>query len=387
MKVYIITNSNKISPFGRSAADVMVGNLSILDHQIACAMSLGFQYERKESISQIDDLNDHIILDGSVFLTKALFKEFTDRSKNMATSTICTVKKGNYTAKTIVATQNSRDVGGHIQYGLSYVRPLSRQEVQPILFDLDVSTQTLVFPEHMCIDGKYVAPYDTRMIVEMHHWSNLWSANLINILSHLKEVEENKKIRLFLSAVTKMSRNKWKILSTMNTIGKNCDIHHTAYVEGSIIGDNVIIGANTVVRHSVIGNDSILGNSVTVESSVIGDKCVILNGHILQSVFMSEVFSVTHFLSASLVGERCFVGSGAVLTDFRFDHKNITVIDKGKKIDTGSTFLGCCLGDDVYLGGGCVVAPGREIPNGTKISQGRGNIITKVPEDGFHITT
>jgi len=386
MKVYIIICNDKIAPFNRPVPELLIGNLSIRDHYTMCIASLGLDCEYKDSPSHIDDLRDHIVLNGDTFVTRTLLKEFIERSKNMTASTVCAVRKGNYTAKTIAASQNVLDKGDSLQYGLKYVRPSSKEKEEPVLFDLDESAQTLVFPEHMCVGGKYLAPYDTRMIVHIHHWANLWSANLIYILACLKEIEENNKIGLLLSAVTTMSLNKWKLLSKVNKFGKRCDIHHTAYIEGSFIGDDVTIGAHSVIRHSIIGNGTTLGNSVTVESSVISDKCVILNGHIMQSVLMPETFSVTHFLSASLVGERCFIGSGAVLTDFRFDHKNIILMKQGIKIDSASLFLGCCLGDDVYLGGSCTVAPGRELPSGTKISLGAGHIITKVPENGFHIT-
>ena len=94
-------------------------------------------------------------------------------------------------------------------------------------------------------------------------------------------------------------------------------------------------------------------------------------------------------ISASIIGKDCFIGSGVVLTDFRLDNKNITVMKNGLKVDTGNIFLGCCLGNNVYLGSGCVIAPGRVISNDLHISLDKEKIITKIDQDnktlGFQI--
>jgi len=230
--------------------------------------------------------------------------------------------------------------------------------------------------------------FNEKIIIQIDHWANLWSANLIYILSRLAKLQKNK-TGLLLNIVKSFSFNKWEILNKMNEVEDGCDIHPTSYIEGSIVGKNVTIGAGALIRESIIGNGAFIGNGVVVESSVIGEKSVILNGHILQSVLYPETFSVTHFISASLVGRRTFIGSGAVLTDFRFDKKNINLVKDGVKVDSGNIFLGCCLGNDVYLGGGCVVAPGREIPNNTKISLYKTRIITgslSNKEEGFRTT-
>ena len=151
---------------------------------------------------------------------------------------------------------------------------------------------------------------------------------------------------------------------------------------------SVKIGAGAIVRETIVGNGAFVGNSVTIEESVIGEKSTILHGHILYSVLYPGVFSVAQMISASFIGRDSFVGSGVTLTDFRLDGKDVTVLKNGIKIDSGSRFLGCCLGNNVYLGAGCVVAPGRTIPSGLHIALEKDRIITECnPEEitkGFH---
>jgi NDP-sugar pyrophosphorylase family protein len=180
-------------------------------------------------------------------------------------------------------------------------------------------------------------------------------------------LKRKSKAELLWLAIRAKSFNQWKILRSLNKIGRNCDIHPTAYIEGSTIGDNVSVGAGAVIREAVIGEGVSIGNGVVVEESVIGYKSTILNGHILYSVLYPGVFSVTVMISASILGADTFIGSDAILTDFRFDGKNVTVMKDGKPVDSGNVFLGSCLGHNVRLGSGCIVAPGRSVPCGLQI--------------------
>jgi len=178
-----------------------------------------------------------------------------------------------------------------------------------------------------------------------------------------------------------MSFNRWKILSQLNKIGEKCDIHPTAYIEGSTIGDNVTVGAGAIIKESVIGKDAFIGNGVIIEESVVGEKSTILSGHILYSVLYPGTFTVTQFISASLIGRDTFLGAGVNLADFRMDGKSVMVMRDGIKVDTGNTFVGVCMGHEVYLGAGCIVAPGRIIPNGMRITPEKDRIIEKPNQD------
>ena len=63
---------------------------------------------------------------------------------------------------------------------------------------------------------------------------------------------------------------------------------------------------------------------------------------------------------------------------------------EGKKISSGNLFLGCCLGHNVYLGGGCVIAPGRAVPNSLHLSLDKDRVVTSFRDvtriAGFRIT-
>jgi NDP-sugar pyrophosphorylase family protein len=233
-------------------------------------------------------------------------------------------------------------------------------------------------PKHICGSDKYLIPITDKFIAQIDHWSNLWSVNIVSVLSNIARLQKIPKVKLFALALKALSVNKWKILEQFNTIGTGCDIHPTAYVEGSTIGDNVTVGAHSIIRESIIGNNAFIGNGVKIETSVIGEKSSILHGHIMFSVFYPGVFSVAQMISASLVGRDSFIVSGVSLTDFRHDGRSVTVVKDGISIDTGNTFIGACLGHETYLGSGCVVAPGRVIPDGVRIAPEKKRVITGI---------
>ena len=64
-----------------------------------------------------------------------------------------------------------------------------------------------------------------------------------------------------------------------------------------------------------------------------------------------------------------------MLTDFRLDGETLKVIDKGKKVDTGSIFLGPCIGHGTYIGSGVIVGPAREVRGGVRVAVGNDRLL------------
>jgi len=220
------------------------------------------------------------------------------------------------------------------------------------------------------------------LIAQIDHWTNLWAMSIATILSEGAKLRRSSKLRLFGLALKARSTNQWQVLSKVNTIGRNCDIHHTAYIEGSTIGNNVRIGAGSVIRESIIADGSYIGNNVTIDLTVIGEECNIRNGAVIQySVLYPGTFTMNRLISISLCGRNTFIGDGVVLSDFRLDNKPVTVMKDNRQINTQNTFIGSCLGHTVYLGAGCIVAPGRVVPNNTRIAPDESRIVRNIRRD------
>jgi NDP-sugar pyrophosphorylase family protein len=224
-------------------------------------------------------------------------------------------------------------------------------------------------PKHMIGEPKSIVPITEKVIIQIDHWCNLWAANIGVLLANTAKIAKASKWKLLLLALKAHSTNQWKVLHKTNTIGQNCDIHPTAYIEGSIIRDDVTIGAGVVIRQSVVGDGVNILNNATIDTSVIGDSAYIGSSSMIQySVLYPGTFILARVISLSTTGKDTFLGDNVTLTDFRLDGQNIAVMKDGVLIDTGNRLLGPCIGHGVYLAAGSIVGPGREIPNELRLA-------------------
>ncbi len=380
MKAYILQSNKIIEPFGDHPGDCLIDNKKLSDHQKDVLTHLGLEFRPVSSIDQIQDPNEYIVFIDSLFFTGELLQEFINKSRQAERSTVCAVKPGITTLRSVVATQDVKIFSDRIEYILYYVpvETLRGNAAVPITLDIDRSYESLPMPEHMFGKSEYRIPLTDMLIGQIDHWTNLWVANIAYLLAKLARLETSPKLKLLGLALKACSLNQWKVLRQTNKIGKNCDIHHTAYVEGSTIGDNVTIGAKTIVREASIGNNSYLGDNVTIHMSVLGERCNIQSGSLVEfAVLYPGVLSNDRVIAISICGRDCFIGGNVIFTNFRIDKQNITVMKGDTLVDTGNTYLGSCLGHNVYLGAGCIVAPGRVIPNGIRIVPEESRIIRK----------
>lgn len=387
MRAYILESleEERIGPFGEYAKDCLIGNKKLGDWQKEILLSLGILIVSIDHFREIEDRDEFLYLSGGLFFTEELLKEFIQRSRELKQITQLALLSGNTTLRTAMKPcENDKLDYPLFYYPQEQIRGIDGKivSINPDQFHGSIS-----LPTHMCAGGEYLIPMTDRFAIEVDHWVKLWVASIVLILSQGARLKKISPLKKALLALKSCSLNQWKILARLNNIGSNCDIHPTAYVEGSTIGNNVKIGAGAVVKESMIGDNACIGNSVTIEESVIGDRCTILSGHILYCVLYPGVFSVAGMISASLIGRDSFLGVNTTLTDFRFDNKNVEVLQSGSKIGSGNMFLGACLGHGVYLGSGSIIAPGRVVTNGLRLVPKRGIFRGNVhDEDSFEIT-
>lgn len=369
MKAYVLRNDKRIEPFDEPARDCLVLNRTIAVSQAEIFSRMNIESVFISDASEISDSEEHLVLGDNLYLTPELLSEFVGRSRSQGCATVCALKHGVTTLRTAVSVQDVKNCQGYTEYNMRYFPEIGhKKDVSVLVIEPDEFSASITMPHHMCGSNEYLIPMTDRFVTQIDHWVNLWVTNIVAILAGGARLQKSSKAKLLFLVLKARSFNKWRILCQLNKIGRNCDIHPTAYVEGSVIGDGVALGSGSVVKESVIGNGSFIGNGVVVEESVIGEGSTILNGHILYSVLYPHSFSVAEMVSASLVGRDSFMGLNSTLTDFRLDGKNVTVLKNGVAVDSGNTFLGSCLGHGVYLGSGCIVAPGRTVPCGLRLA-------------------
>jgi len=133
-------------------------------------------------------------------------------------------------------------------------------------------------------------------------------------------------------------------------IDDNVRVFENAVIRGpAYIGQNTVIGNNSLVRdYSHIGANCVVGYSTEVKGSYIGDGC----------------WFHMSYIGDSIIGKGCSFGAGTILSNFRFDERNISVKIEGKPLDSGLDKLGAIVGDNSKTGVNVSVMPGIKIgPN------------------------
>ena len=136
------------------------------------------------------------------------------------------------------------------------------------------------------------------------------------------------------------------LLKTKAGIDKTATVMPGAHVINSYIGPKVMIGHNALVRDSIIESGSVVGYSTEIARSYIGPN----------NYFHSN------YIGDSVIEGGSNFGAGAVLANFRFDHKPIgetgrdkfgAVVGKGAQVGVNASLM-----PNVMIEAGGIVWPG-----------------------------
>lgn len=249
MKAYVIHANTVISPFNDPPSKCLILNRELWKLQDEVLSSLGLDSVRVTSRDEVPRGEEHIILYDNLLVRQDALKEFIDKSNKIGTSTVCALKRGLFTLRNVVATQDVKVDEDAVEYPLFYTPASSSENTfRRVLIDPDEFVETHRLPRHMMGGEGVSVACTTRGIVQINHWTNLWWANLDGLLTRIAVLRKESKLRLLLLALRARVANQWKVLRETNEIGRNCDIHPSAYLEGCRVGDNVQIGAGAVIR-------------------------------------------------------------------------------------------------------------------------------------------
>ena len=137
-------------------------------------------------------------------------------------------------------------------------------------------------------------------------------------------------------------------ISSSVFIGRGTIVEQGAMLKGPAwIGENCHIRSGCYVRENVIvGNGAVMGNSCEFKNCIIFDEA-----------------QIPHFsyVGDSILGYRAHLGAGAILSNVKLDHAEITVLATDGMIATGLTKFGAIIGDRSEIGCNAVLNPGSVI--------------------------
>jgi acetyltransferase-like isoleucine patch superfamily enzyme len=238
--------------------------------------------------------------------------------------------------------------------------------------------------------GQMEWPLTSTVVMRLRHWVHVLRASHVAPQVWLLEHALRDPLRSAWRAVlgwrpTAAAREAaWKRRFVF--AGRRCQIHPSAIIEGSVIGDDVVIGPGAVVLHSVIGSGSRLEQRTHVSQCTLGRRTFMsLNSSMQACVTFDDADACANNLQACVVGARAGLTSFARALDTTlFDDGRpgapVQVLDGAVRRAVGELPCGACFGPDSYVGAGATIAAGRAIGAGVRIV-GEG-LVTRIATSG-----
>lgn len=130
----------------------------------------------------------------------------------------------------------------------------------------------------------------------------------------------------------------------------------------------IYIGKGTTVHAgSRISGPTYIGDKVIIPSGLIREGCSIgsvcrVGGELEETIIQGHTNKYhTGFIGHAYIGEWVNLGAATTNSDLKNTYGNVPVVAGGKKVDTGSTKVGCFIGDHVKASIGTQVYTGKKI--------------------------
>lgn len=233
-------------------------------------------------------------------------------------------------------------------------------------------------------------PVTDAMAHTVSHWSHLMRVNLLAFTAlfegHRRRFDAAPWWRKAIGGAKLVAKarsvNPWRLARALGDWGKGCNVHPTATVEASVLGDGVEIGPHAVVRGCWLGdgvrvaeharmNLTVAHEGAQFARGVMANLCVLLEG-----AYLSQGWG----FQACLLGREAFVAMGACFYDLSFGGP-IKVMHRGQRVSSGTHFMGVCVGDRAKVAPNVIVSYGETIPNDAFLIADPGRIFRRIPAE------
>ncbi len=370
--VYVEPTGRRIAPFGDAPGEVPIANRPLAVWQAEMLADAG--------LVRVDaPVPPCLIVPDTLFATGEVLRRLVAGA-------------GGRNAVLGLATSRFGEGTAHVQPGVhavdggwrfDAVRFVSGGDEAPVVVFVDPDEQlfTLKLPKVFGGDGETAIALPRHPVITLHHWVHiLWANQAAGSLEVRRVPRWRGVLRVLWAVIRARSLNRWRVLGKLNTIGRGCDIHPTAIIEGSTLGDNVTVGPLARVLFSRVGDGANILHGAHVEASTIGPGASVaqLSG-VRLCVLYADAFSGQTLVQASVLGRGVVTTQASYAIDLNFD-RNIRVPLDGALHDAGTRFLGSAFGHGARIGTGVWLASGRAIPNGAFVMRDPRGVIAHVPE-------
>ncbi len=224
-------------------------------------------------------------------------------------------------------------------------------------------------------------PVTSTVVVSITHWLHILWLNQIAFGIRWMDLLRRRPLWAVWRVMTTFSLNRHKLMDRMVATGRGCDVHPSASVSASILGDNVQIGANATVRNSIVGDGAIIEDHAVLLNTVVGQDCLITTNSFLVSDVIYPEATVGNFkLQVSLVGRGAYLNVWASFVDAKFVG-HVRVNKGGALVSSERAFVGSVVGHRAKVAAKVLIQPGREIPNDAVVVMRPDEVIREVPDN------
>lgn len=406
MKAYILPSGRIIQPFGDPVGESMVANRTLADHQRAVLAEHGLEPCFVRSAAEIGT-GPCLITYDDVFFTRRVLASLLELFQARPTGVRCGLPADSLLVRRTRPLQDlpEAEVGGqrlalYRLYGVRVDAPLADEQALEGLLSKAEAIQVrfkekvleIPIPRNIMGQPRLEHPLTSSVVMHLGSWVHVLWANQLSIQIRWVETVLDHKLWMGSKLVTAGAAGllsgrlgwpalKWALASRMNRIGRGCDIHPTARVEFSHLGDGVRIGANALVQGCLIDAGVTIEERACVQYSVVGRGCFVSKNSVLVlCAGYPDGDLCGNGTQVSLFGRKVAVTSWFRIIDVKA-RGEVKVEHEGELRKTGTNFLGVCFGHGAYGGMDATVQAGRAIPNGAVLVKDPGQVLRRIPAD------
>ena len=267
MNVFIEESGRCVEPFGDPAYESPIGNRP-LKSWLSDAI-------RDAGLTPTATLEPPcLVLPDNLFCTGNALKTFVERAAGRdAVLVLAKSRFGRFTTPVqpgVIAVEDG--------WRFTSIRFVSGQDKEPIDIVIEPNEKPFDVPVRNAYLGVDAMEFSIAAdpIMTVHHWVHIqWANQVYGGIDLLKTSRFKLAMRGLWAVLRALSFNHWKVMGKLNTIGRNCDIHPTAIVECSTIGDGVRIGPFARVLLRDLADGAELMSGANVEFCTVGRNAII----------------------------------------------------------------------------------------------------------------
>lgn len=213
-----------------------------------------------------------------------------------------------------------------------------------------------------------------------------------------KQMKDNPASLLKIEEETNSIKYPWDLFSVMEelmgekekNISKKAEIAESAEIRGKVIVEKgarifenaVIKGPAYIGENSIVGNNTLIRDHVALEN----DTTVGTNTEMKNTLLQSESSIHSGYIGDSVIGRSTSIGAGTITANRKFREEGerteieSDLIQKDYSQESGRSFLGAFIGDNVDIGVNVSLMPGVQIGSDAKI--GPGTVVHENVEKG-----